>query len=165
MNRQELLTALKDIAPPAEPAWWLPAPGHIAVATVIVAGLALFWLVRKRRHARRIELRAQRELDLIRAAFAADRDAVRLARNLSPWLKQVAMLAYPRHRLAAATGEQWLRFLDSSLGDRDFTRGCGKIFADAVYQPSLAPDGAQLLELCQRWLAAVAPRLKNGRAD
>ena len=163
MTQQELLLALKDISPPAAPPWWLPGDGQLVLAVLLGLVLVLGWFVRQRRRTRLSLTLAQRELARIRDEFERDRDSRRLSRELSRWLKQVAMLAYPRRQIAAACGEDWLRFLDQSIGSSRFTRGCGRAFGGAVYRQNPEIDGAGLLRLCEQWLAAIQPRLLQKR--
>ncbi len=159
MTRQDLLDALKDIKPPPEPAWWLPGYGHWLILALLLFAVAVSWLQRKRRRASRLHLRASRELTAIRSAYRSELDQGRAALELSSWLKRCALLAYPECGLAAANGDDWLHFLDSSLGDDSFSRGCGHVFGDAIYRPALAVDAPPLFELCDRWLLAIRPRL------
>ena len=159
MTREELLLALKDIGAPPEPAWWLPGNAQLILLALLGAGLMLLLGLRKRQRSRRLAVLAREELAGIRAAYARQPDSRRLAQELARWLKRIAMLAYPEQKLAAKTGADWLRFLDSSLGDRSFSDGCGKVFGGALYRPQASADPQQLLALCDRWLAAVQPRL------
>lgn len=159
MTHEELLLELKDISPPGEPGWWLLAPGYMIIILLILSLSALLWLVLLRRKSRRKFTAAKLELERIRLTHLTSQDSQQLARELAQWLKQVSLLAFPQSRLEGITGSDWLSFLDSSLGDASFTRGDGKIFADAIYQRCANPDARRLLTLCERWLLAVKPRL------
>ena len=163
MTREQLLEQLRDIRPPLEPAWWLPAPAHLAAGLVLLALLVLgaIWLLRRRSN-RRLIL-AKRELRRIAAEHAGDDDAMRLARALAPWLKRVALQAFPGQRIEAVTGTAWLEFLDRGIGDQRFSRGVGKVFGADIYRPVTAcgVDAHALLELCDSWLAGIAPRLRG----
>ena len=97
--------------------------------------------------------------DLIRKVAKKHSCDADLIRRLSRWLKRIAMRAYPEHQLAAKTGDDWLRFLDSCLGDRSFSNGCGNVFGAALYRREVPDNPQQLLALCERWLVSVQPRL------
>ena len=164
MTAEELLLALKDIQPPPEPAWWQLAPATL-IASCLIIGLAAFaWFFAKHRRASRLASLADQDLTRISYAYQQNENSLQLAQDLSKWLKQVSLLAFPERQLAGINGDSWLRFLDESLGGNRFSRGNGKIFGDAVYQPHIDPDADQLLALCKQWLIAVKPHLlQQGR--
>jgi Ca-activated chloride channel family protein len=161
MTREELLAQLKDISPPQEPAWWLPAPGHWALGLSILALLAvlLAWLLRRRADRRLAS--AKQELRFIEARYARDPDPARLAHELAAWLKRVSLLAFPAQRLESLTGKAWLEFLDRSFGDAQFSGGAGRVFGEDIYRRAPVFDAGELLELCEQWLSQVAPRLRR----
>ena len=171
MTREELLLQLRDIQPPPEPAWWLIAPVYLAIAAFLLGLFITAWLLRRRQKNARLAKLARLELQAIRAEYRQDHDVHLLAIKVSRWLKQVAMLAFPGSQLQAVSGEPWLDFLDQSLGqdvgqkmnqnrdNRDFSRGCGRVFGAAIYQPDVELDADQVFTLCERWLNAVKPRL------
>ncbi|MDH3221281.1 MAG: DUF4381 domain-containing protein [Gammaproteobacteria bacterium] len=161
MTSAELLLELKDIAAPDEPGWWLLAPGQIAIGLLVAAVISIFWLWTRRRRAEHLVNQARRDLLRIGQAYEGDGDGMQLARELSRWLRQVALLAFPDRRLEAITGPEWLAFLDETIGDASFSRGPGGVFADAIYQRQMREDADQLLALCERWLTAIRPRLRT----
>ena len=161
MTQAELLAQLKDIRPPVEPAWWLPAPGHLLSGLVLLLLLAItaIWLLR--RHADRRLIQARRELQ--RIATEHPDDSSGLARALAPWLKRVALQAFPEQRLERVTGEAWLEFLDRGVVGEGFSRGAGNVFGADIYRPlPVSRVGREeLLALCDSWLAGIAPRLRG----
>ena len=104
-------------------------------------------------------LLARSELARIATAFDESGDTRQLSLQLSRWLKQVAVLAYPQQKPHGLSGDDWLEFLDRALGGNRFSRGEGRVFADTVYRRRVDADAADLLDLCQAWLQAVTPRL------
>lgn len=159
MTRDELLRQLRDISPPAEPAWWLPAPGHIVLIvlfTALAAGV-VYWRVR-RRSGLMFE-QARDELRRIEAEHIRDGDTSRMSRQLAVWLKRVALAAYPERRLERFTGREWLDFLDNTLGGKAFSAGAGRMFAGGVYAREVTVDARALLRLCDQWLDALRPQL------
>ncbi len=161
MTAEELLLQLKDIQPPPEPAWWLVAPAHLVLAGVIIVLLGIGWLLQRRRRAARLVKLAEAEFELIKSAYLRDQDRRLLALKTSRWLKQVALLAYPTRQLQSICGEAWLEFLDQGLGDRQFSRGSGRLFGGALYGRDFDANAAEILDLCERWLIAVKPRLQQ----
>ena len=159
MTREELLLELRDIGPPAEPAWWLLAPGYLLVAVSTVAGVGLLWYWLRRRRRRRLLVLAATDLRHIRSSFAENGDSQQLLLGLSRWLKQVAILAFPERHPQGLTGRDWLVFLDETLGNDRFSDGPGRVFGDAVYRRRAEFDTTRLFDLCETWLQAVKPCL------
>ena len=159
MTGEELLLELKDLAPPAEPGWWLLAPGYLVLLMLLIGLATILWLWWLRRKAARLFVLANLELQRIRSTHVTGGDSRRLSLALSRWLKQVALLAFPERGLEALTGSDWLSFLDQTIGDTSFTRGAGKVFGDAIYRRQAGIDAERLLVLCEQWLSAVKPRL------
>lgn len=183
MTREELLLQLRDIQPPAEPAWWLLAPAYLVLAGLLVLVLFLGWMLLRRkradRQANRLTNLAAGELQAIQADYLRDQDAERLAIRISQWLKQVALLAFPHKAVQSTSGEAWLVFLDQSMnqGHRShqgmdssqFSEGCGRIFGAQIYQENIYFKGdfevEGVLALCEHWLASIKPQLQQqGRA-
>ena len=163
MTQEELLVQLRDIGPPAEPAWWLPATGHLVIALVFSVAFAMFvaWYLRHR--ASRFLLQARRDLEGIEAGYRQDPNPARTACELSRWLKTVALAAYPERNLEALNGGKWLEFLDRSLGEDSFSNGAGQLFGGEAYRRQPEFDEARVFELCRTWLERVAPGLRGAR--
>ena len=133
------LSQLRDIHLPAAVSWWPPAPGWwgVLVLVLIAAGLAYVFYARRRRN-------------LWRAKALAE--LARL-RDLSVLLRRVAISRFPRHDVAALTGEAWLAFLDRGLGDtKAFQSGAGRVLLNGPYASKVEVDTASLLALCERWI-------------
>ena len=176
MTREELLLQLRDIQPPAEPAWWLLAPAYPVLAGLLILVLLLGWMLLRRRRANHLAHLATGALQTIHSDYLRDQDAQRLAIRISRWLKQVALLAFPHNSVQSTSGEAWLRFLDQSMnqGHRSrqgmdsspFSEGCGRIFGAQIYQTDIDIEVAGVLALCEQWLASIKPQLQHqGRAQ
>ncbi|MDH3857806.1 MAG: DUF4381 domain-containing protein, partial [Gammaproteobacteria bacterium] len=128
MTVEQLLQQLKDIQAPPEPVWWLIAPAHgIAIGFVVVV-VACTWLILRHRRANRLASLAELALADIRSCYGRDQDSQRLALELSKWLRQVSLLAFPERQVESLCGEGWLQFLDESLGADTFSSGRGRAF-------------------------------------
>lgn len=53
-------------------------------------------------------------------------------------------------------GEAWLRWLDQTLGEAQFSQGPGRWLAEAPYRPAPEADLEALLALCRSWLKALS---------
>jgi len=158
MTAAELLLGLKDIQQPSQPDWWQLAPVWWGLLFLLIAiGLFSLWLSKQRKSNRLLSL-ARRELKEI---VDQESDHHLLARKLSVWLKQVALLAFPDRKLESMTGRPWLDFLDQCIDDRGFTDGPGEVFGDAIYSRDIELDRRQIFLLCEQWLAAITPQLQQ----
>jgi hypothetical protein len=148
------LAGLRGYHLPGAISWWPPAPGWwlLALLVLALAAMLAWWL--SRRHRRRAAARAaERELEDLRARLAEGGDAGEFVRNLSVLLRRYAIRAYPRREVAALTGEQWLRFLDSHGGDGGFSAGAGRALVELPYRPHITPDaGEQMARLVEAWI-------------
>lgn len=156
-NPQQLLQ-LRDIHLPGQPAFWPPAPGWWLVAVVMIALLTWMAVSALRRY--RIQRQRQRVLVALAGLeheLASERSPDALAR-VSILLRRLALLRFPRERVAALTGSAWLRFLDDSGGNGRFAEGPGRILATGPYQRSLPPDldTIGLVALVREWVVRNA---------
>ncbi len=161
MTVEELLLELKDIQPPPEPAWWLIAPAHLIVIFLFLGIAGFILLIFRYRKANRLANLAGHELRRISSSYTRDEDSNQLAIELSKWLKQVSILAFPARQLEGLTGESWLNFLDESLGNNSFSDGTGKVFGNMIYSKQINQDADQLVQLCEQWLAVIKPYLRQ----
>lgn len=152
------LADLRDWHLPEPVSWWPPAPGWwILLGLVALASLAAVLWLRGRRRRGRAWRAAKQELAALRAAYASDRDARRYAMGVSRLLRRLALLRYPRERVAGLSGADWLAFLDATGGAGGFAKGPGQTLLMA-YRPASAgasgEDVAALERLAERWMAA-----------
>ena len=134
-NDQTILQ-LRDIHLPPPPGWWPPAPGWWIVSALL---LILFtWLSRVILHRYHQHRQCQRLLTRLDTLLPPNgnltpQDLI----GVSTLLRRLALMHYPRRRVAALTGEDWLRFLDETGATDQFTRGPGRILASDPYRPML----------------------------
>lgn len=156
-----LLARLRDIHPPAEPAWWPPAPGWwvALVLLVLLAGIAArFGPAWWRRFMLRRRLMAIYQGIARRHRAGAPGGAI--AAEVSSLLRVAALARFPQSGVAGLHGEDWIAFLDDC--DRTAGRGPGRfaMLRDAL---TVAPYGrsgatvdvAPLLRVARDWLRAV----------
>jgi hypothetical protein len=131
---------LRDIHLPPAPSFWPPAPGWWIVAAVLLALLAWAGLVVWRRRLLHRQRQGVMEvLARLESGLASERSPERLA-YISVLLRRLALMRFPRARVAALTGMAWLRFLDESGGHGGFADGPGRVLGSGPYQRALPPD-------------------------
>jgi Domain of unknown function (DUF4381) len=151
--RDDPVAGLIDIPLPREvsllPQTW---PSRIALALLLAAVVAAIWRFAHHRYANRYRREALAELDRIRRSQSEARPEL-LAR-LTVLLRRTALAAFPREEVASLAGPAWLSFLDRTCGEKEFSRGVGRLLVSAPYQ-RLPPDDAELqslVGLVRRWI-------------
>ena len=158
------LAGLRDWHLPAPVAWWPPAPGWWLVAGFILVAGALGWVRWQRRQRASAAARvALARLAVLRQEFEAGGDQRRFAAGVSQLLRRLALIRYPRERVAGLTGTAWLSFLDASGGGNAFSDGPGQMLGELQYRApgsgadqwstsAPAPDAAALAALATGWI-------------
>ena len=153
---------LRDIHLPEAVSWWPPAPGWWILLALAGTLLLLGWRWRKHLRNTRLRRAGLRRLNRMHAEYQRTGDLQRLAQQLSALLRRIALSRFPRHEVAALTGDDWLAFLDDALrrdGHRDGFRGKpGRLLIEAPYNPAYRDDPAQLLQLSRHWITRMGDR-------
>lgn len=157
---------LRDIHLPPAISWWPPAPGWwllLVAGLLLIAGGVWFRRRRQLRHYRRLLLS---QLQVLEVEYRQQVDEQKLLQELSRLLRQAAQLHFPARNCSGLVCDDWLDFLDQTLGGKDFSQGCGRALALGPYLRQ-APefDATALLALCRRWLGRLppAPKVQGGR--
>ncbi|MBE1285029.1 MAG: DUF4381 family protein [Rhodobacteraceae bacterium] len=138
-----LIGELQEVPDPQAVSMWPQTQGWIFVG---LAGMALvLWGVRKLVLHRRAN--AYRHAALRSLAQVGDDPAA-----VSQILKQTALVAFPRHKVASLTGMQWLAFLDASSTVRGFVDGPGQGMATAAYAARPVTNTKGLNDLACNWV-------------
>ncbi|MBB6095199.1 hypothetical protein HNQ60_004089 [Povalibacter uvarum] len=144
------LANLQEIAePPVVPYFPQTAGWAVVGGVVLLALIYIGWKVARHRRANAYRREALAELARIEAesSHAA----------LPALLKRTAIAAASRSAVASLTGEEWLRFLDRSLGGDQFEKGPGQLLPRIAYATSLPADISteelrSLIDLSRRWI-------------
>jgi hypothetical protein len=136
---------------PQTAGWYLLA-GLLAIGAV---WLAWRFFKKWRKNAYRRE--ALHELAEIEGLLAGDGSQGEALQSLPELLKRVALVAYPRARVAELSGEAWLGFLDGTVGSTEFSQGVGRVLPDLAYDPGTAgqitsQEAKDLISLVGAWI-------------
>ena len=145
----EQALGLRDIRPPAEPAFWPPAPGWWVLLALLAASLVAAGARAWRAH--RVRARRRRILAAL-DGISHQVQGPALAAEVSALLKRVALARFPRGEVAPLTGPAWLAFLDRHGGAGRFTAGPGRVLAEGPYARALDLDPQALLDLAGDWV-------------
>lgn len=149
------LAGLQEIALPA-PVPYLPQTMGWAVVGggVLLALIYMCWRIVRHRRANAYRRAALAELDRIEQQLPASGSDYG---SLPSLLKRTAIAATSRQQVAALTGDEWLRFLDHSLGGNAFQQGPGQLLIRIAYATSPPQDISRdelrsLIALSRRWI-------------
>lgn len=152
------LQQLRDIHLPAAVSWWPPAPGWwlLLIAALISLAIAFLWL-RNHRRKNRYRRLALQHLHTLRDQWRQQerqqqRDDGALTQAINRLLKQTALAAYPRQRVAALTGADWLLFLDSGLKQPRFTEPELRALASTYQATPQTISAAALFDASEYWI-------------
>ena len=154
---------LRDIHLPEPVSWWPPAPGWWLLLAGIILLAVVFALLRRWYKSRRLQRDIHAELEKIKQRYGSSGNKLKLAQDLSVLLRRAAISWYPHtgaqaQDIAGLTGEDWLRFLDTSgKGDGAFLGDTARVLLSAPYLPAdktIEFDAEALLALCEPWLLA-----------
>jgi hypothetical protein len=133
---------------------------YLAAGLALVAGLWLAWRLWKRWQANAYRRVALEELTQLDSPV-----------GFSELLKRTALVAYPRTQVADLCGDEWLGFLDRSLGTTRFSRGVGRSLVELTYNPAATrlseTETRELSGLVGRWIAGhrVATKSRSAGAQ
>jgi hypothetical protein len=151
MNGQpDLLADLHDIHLPAPVSFWPPAPGWWVLVGLVIVAILGVWLWRRARR-RSLRRAALGELDALATAYAAESDALALARGLSALVRRLALRCFGARRVASLRGADWNRFLAETAGSPALTPELAESLALALYRR----PGAECPDEAPAWIAAV----------
>jgi len=145
---------LRDIHLPGELPFWPPAPGWWLLAVIVVALLSWGVVLAVRQY--RIQgqrARVMAALAQLETGLDRERTPAMLA-SISILLRRLALMRYPRERVAPLSGAAWLAFLDDSGGEGRFRDGPGQVLASGPYQRAVPADldVAGLSALVRTWV-------------
>ncbi len=147
---------LRDIHLPDPISWWPPAPGWWLLLLLPILIYIGWWSVHRWSRRHRLKKNALIELDQLKQAYTNDPNVQRCASELSALLRRIALVRYPRHQVAALTGEAWLEFLDQNTdASSPFTQGAGRLLITAPFQPHTTTPLDELFMVCQHWIEAL----------
>lgn len=101
--QQASLEQLNDIVEPGAASWWPPAwpVATIAAVLLIMFAVAIWWLWRRHQRGKPQRIAVSKLQQLQRPS----------AGDITVLCKRVALVYFPRHKVAQLTGKNWLTFV------------------------------------------------------
>lgn len=153
------LEKLADIVVPP-PVPWIPQTWGWAALAVVVLALGVWALVRWRRHREANRYRNEALAELARLEARLNDPAARseALAAMPPLLKRVALVVWPRPKVASLTEQQWVGFLRANGGGDEFPDAAARILDDVEYRSpqtlaAVSADDAQAFARAARnWI-------------
>ena len=152
------LSGLKDIHIPSEPFWWPPAIGWIILFVGVLVGIGvsvilyLFWRKQPKQYA----------LRKLKRIYKSSQNTILMARQVSALLKRVALLKYPREKVASLSEEKWGDFLFRQTS-KSLTENQVNLLVSATYLRESTTVQISRSELYQASAKAIIKLFENAR--
>jgi hypothetical protein len=155
------LEKLTDIAAPPAVSFVPQTWGWAALAAIVLA-LAVWGVVRWRRHreANRYRAEALAELARIKRRITEGPDPAEALAAIPPLLKRVALAAWPRSRVASLAQTYWVDFLGATERESTLPLPLAKLLNDIEYRSvkevaAISADDARVcVEVAKHWIEA-----------
>ena len=155
------LEKLTDIAAPPAVSFVPQTWGWAALAAIVLA-LAVWGVVRWRRHreANRYRAEALAELARIKRRITEGPDPAEALAAIPPLLKRVALAAWPRSRVASLARTYWVDFLGATERESTLPLPLAKLLNDIEYRSvkevaAISADDARVcVEVAKHWIEA-----------
>ena len=145
-GEETLPDMIAQLVPPPEPptvSMWPATPVAKGLGVLILLLLLLFiW--------RQIQI--YRANAYRRAALAELQQAEGDGAKIAEILRRTALAAYPRKKVAALTGDDWLQFLNQHYPDNAFDGEVGRALLESPYRKSATADTRALYEAARDWI-------------
>ncbi|WP_251359247.1 DUF4381 domain-containing protein [Kangiella sp. TOML190] len=159
MDKQELLSQLKDVRLPTEVSWWPLAIGWWLLLSILLALLLAIVIRAYRRYKKhRMSKLAIQELDEIEANKPDN-----WLMELEVLLKRAALSYFPATKIAQLNEQEWINFLIKT-GDEVWSDKSLYALRDYVYQdPSTIDpiDKTLMFQEARQWLTQLADAPKT----
>ncbi len=153
MNNQDALTQLRDIHIPSPIGWWPLAPGWYLLAILVTVSLitAIIFLIRHYKNGR-AKRQALRLLANYQQQYQREASTQLSAARVSELLKRVALVYFPRTKVASLQGDEWILFLNSSAKGLHFEEVRTELL-ETPYQPNVSQDLGLLFKMVRDWIS------------
>lgn len=145
---------LHDIHLPAEPSWFPLAPGWWVLLAIIVASLALFFFVyKKRKRQAHFQNEAIALIENILIQYEnKELTTPNAITSISAALKRIAIALHGREKVAKLSGAAWISFLDSTGKTPRFNTESGQALISSGYQAESNTPVQTIATLAKDWI-------------
>ena len=148
----QALGQLRDIHLPEPISWWPLAPGWYVIGSLaVITILAILYFIVRYYKNTRAKRQALRLLTAYRQQYQEEGNSQLSAARVSELLKRVALVYFPRAKVASLQGNEWISFLNNSSKGLDFEQVCTELL-DVPYQPMRPHDLNLLFQMAHQWI-------------
>lgn len=153
MDKTQELAQLRDIHLPEPIGWWPLAPGWYVVALLLlIAAYALVFFIRKYYLNGRAKRHALRLLASYQQQYLRDGNGQLTSARVSELLKRVALIYFPRKRVASLQGKSWIAFLNETAKHVDFNQIQLELLELPYHTRSQGNNLILLFSLAKSWI-------------
>lgn len=146
------LARLRDIHMPGAISWWPLAPGWYLLAfLLIVLVLTTVYLLARFYRNNRAKRHALRLLATYQQQYQTNANNQLSAARISELLKRVALVYFPRAKVASLQGDAWIAFLNATAKGINFEHVRTELL-EAPYQSDLSLDLNPLFQMVRTWI-------------
>ena len=146
------LSSLHDIHLPEPIGWWPLAPGWYVLAVSVVSACLLIGFLSYRYYSNgRARREALRALTKYQKQYDEDPNSQLCAARISELLKRVALVYYPRTRVASLQGEGWIVFLNTTAKKVNFN-SVRRQLLELPWRPSENQQLDDLFKTARKWI-------------
>lgn len=146
------LSQLRDIHLPKPIGWWPLAPGWYFLGIFIIAfTVVITYAIRRHVLIGRPKRQALRLLTTYQRDYLERPDVSLNAARVSELLKRVALVYFPREKVAGLQGDAWITFLNETSKGLDFKK-VDQALLEAPYHPNVKSDLSLLFTMARLWI-------------
>jgi len=148
------LAQLRDIHLPQPVGWWPLAPGwYVLAILVLLMVFALGYIMRRYYLNGQAKRQALRLLTQYQQQHTRETNSQLTSARVSELLKRVALVYFPRARVASLQGESWLSFLNETGKGVDFNQVRYNLL-EQPYHPHASDDSLHFLfSMAKKWIS------------
>lgn len=148
------LAGLKDLHLPQAIGWWPLASGlYVGAVLILLVIIVMGWQVYIRCYKnQRYKNEALRRLVKYEKIYQQDGNAQAVSIQVSMLLRQVALLYFPRERVASLKDEAWIAFLNETSNNTDFTSIQALILLLPYQKTAQETDLTPLFTMAKTWI-------------
>lgn len=160
-SKAQELAQLRDIHLPDPIGWWPLAPGWylLLILTLLATATIIFIVMRYYRNGA-CKRQALRLITEYQQEYSKHNNPQLSASRLSELLKRVALVYFPRKKVAGLQGKAWVEFLNVTSKGLDFKQ-VNKELLEMPYQPGIKGDLPLLFSMSRSWIKQRRGRCLN----